>query len=143
MTRRKKAKSRPTEAAPLQRGVTTIDRVLGQRVRVRRLELGISQERLADSLGVTFQQVQKYEKGVNRIAASRLLQISTALEHPIGSFFVGMGPAEQSLCGLDAVEESLSTPDGVRLMALFATIKAPAVRRRVLALTQALADESD
>lgn len=69
---------------------TSIDKKIGQRVRARRLEIGMSQERLAELLGVTFQQVQKYEKGTNRIAASRLFDISLALGKPVGDFFDGL-----------------------------------------------------
>lgn len=70
-----------------QRAVNAIDRHIGKRLRERRLEIGMSQERLAELLGVTFQQVQKYEKGVNRIAASRLFDISRALDVEIAYFF--------------------------------------------------------
>ncbi len=69
------------------RGANDVDKKIGQRVRSRRLEIGMSQERLADIIGVTFQQVQKYEKGVNRIAASRLFDISVALDLPVSRFF--------------------------------------------------------
>ena len=75
-----------------ERAANAVDRKLGQRVRSRRLEIGMSQERLAELLGVTFQQVQKYEKGVNRIAASRLFDISAALDVPVGRFFENIVP---------------------------------------------------
>src|SRR5215468_7883439 len=78
-----------------ERAANAVDRRLGQRVRTRRLEIGMSQERLAEILGVTFQQVQKYEKGVNRIAASRLFDISSALDMPIARFFEGIGSARR------------------------------------------------
>lgn len=74
-----------------ERSANAIDLRLGQRVRGRRLEIGMSQERLADLLGVTFQQVQKYEKGVNRIAASRLYDICIALETTVARMFEGIG----------------------------------------------------
>lgn len=70
-----------------ERAPNAVDRKIGQRIRVRRAEIGMSQERLAELIGVTFQQVQKYEKGVNRIAASRLFDISLALEMPVSRFF--------------------------------------------------------
>ena len=63
-----------------ERAANAVDRKLGQRVRSRRLEIGMSQERLAELLGVTFQQVQKYEKGVNRVAASTLIRVARALD---------------------------------------------------------------
>lgn len=67
-----------------------VDKFVGARVRQRRLELGISQEKLAEKLGVTFQQIQKYEKGVNRMAASRLFDASAALRCGVGDFFDGL-----------------------------------------------------
>ena len=73
-----------------ERAANAVDRKIGQRVRSRRLEIGMSQERLAELLGVTFQQVQKYEKGVNRIAASRLYDIAAALDMPAARFFEGL-----------------------------------------------------
>jgi transcriptional regulator with XRE-family HTH domain len=66
-----------------------IDRHVGSRVRMRRMMLGMSQEKLGDALGLTFQQVQKYEKGANRIGASRLQQISQILQVPVSFFFEG------------------------------------------------------
>lgn len=128
-----------------ERAANAIDRRIGQRVRSRRLEIGMSQERLAELLGVTFQQVQKYEKGVNRIAASRLHDISNALDMPVSRFFEGMasvrsqGVAEG---GRDYVEDVLATPEGAQLMTLFASIQNPRVRRRVVELVRALAEEA-
>lgn len=127
-----------------ERTANALDRRIGQRVRARRLEIGMSQERLAELLGITFQQVQKYEKGVNRIAASRLFDISSALDLPVGSFFEGVlgrgpGVAEESE---RYVDDALATPEGVQLMALFASIKNVKVRRRVVELVKALAEEA-
>ena len=128
-----------------ERAANAIDRKLGQRVRTRRLEIGMSQERLADLLGVTFQQVQKYEKGINRIAASRLFDISAALDMPVSRFFDGLtgrsaqGVAEASK---DYIDDALATPEGAQLMALFASIKSVKVRRRVIELVRALTEEA-
>ncbi len=128
-----------------ERAANAIDRKIGQRVRTRRLEIGMSQERLAEMLGVTFQQVQKYEKGVNRIAASRLHDISSALDMPVARFFEGMatgraaGVAETAR---DYVDDVLATPEGAQLMALFAAIKSTRVRRRVVELVRALSEEA-
>lgn len=127
-----------------ERAANAIDKKLGQRVRSRRLEIGMSQERLAELLGVTFQQVQKYEKGVNRIAASRLHDIAISLEMPIARFFEGLaggraaGVAETSK---DYIDDALATPEGAQLMALFASIKSQKVRRRVVELVRALTEE--
>ena len=128
-----------------ERSANAIDIKIGQRVRSRRLEIGMSQERLAELLGVTFQQVQKYEKGVNRIAASRLHDISTALDMAPARFFEGLSAARASGVaegGKDYAEDVLATPEGVQLMALFASIKNVRVRRRVVELVKALAEEA-
>lgn len=117
-----------------------VDRKLGERVRARRLEIAMSQERLADLLGVTFQQVQKYEKGVNRIAASRLLDIATALETPITRFYEGLGPIRRGATG-PRTEDQLAKPGVAELVRLFATIEDQKVRRRILELVRAMAGE--
>jgi transcriptional regulator with XRE-family HTH domain len=129
-----------------ERAANAVDRKLGQRVRARRLEIGMSQERLAELLGVTFQQVQKYEKGVNRIAASRLFDISAALDVPVARFFEGLvggrleGVADEST---DYVGDALATPEGAQLISLFASIKSQKVRRRVVELVKALTEEAE
>jgi transcriptional regulator with XRE-family HTH domain len=126
-----------------ERAANAIDRKIGQRVRSRRLEIGMSQERLAELLGVTFQQVQKYEKGVNRIAASRLHDIAAALEMPAARFFEGLGRGGAIADARpDLVDDVLATSEGAQLMALFASIKSLKVRRRVVELVKALADEA-
>jgi len=128
-----------------ERAANAMDRKIGQRVRTRRLEIGMSQERLAELLGVTFQQVQKYEKGVNRIAASRLFDISTALDLPIGRFYEGLTGRAAGGVAEDRDEylhDAPATPEGAQLMALFASVKSQKVRRRVLDLVRALAEEA-
>lgn len=127
-----------------ERAANAIDRRIGQRVRSRRLEIGMSQERLAELLGVTFQQVQKYEKGVNRIAASRLHDISNALDMPVSRFFEGMSANRLGVAetGKDYAEDILATPEGAQLVALFASIQNVRVRRRVIELVRALAEEA-
>jgi transcriptional regulator with XRE-family HTH domain len=128
-----------------ERAANAVDRKLGQRVRTRRLEIGMSQERLAELLGVTFQQVQKYEKGINRIAASRLFDISSALDIPVSRFFEGLtarGAAGVAESSKDYIDDALATPEGAQLMALFASIKSVKVRRRVIELVRALTEEA-
>lgn len=129
-----------------ERSANAVDKKIGQRVRARRLEIGMSQERLAELLGVTFQQVQKYEKGVNRIAASRLFDISAALDMSVAKFFEGLtGGAGRGAAVAesrkDYVDDALATPEGAQLMALFASIKSVKVRRRVVELVKALTEE--
>ena len=122
-----------------ERAANAVDRKLGQRVRSRRLEIGMSQERLAELLGVTFQQVQKYEKGVNRIAASRLFDIAASLDVPIARFFDGIrDKGAITNKAASASDDVLATPEGVELIALFATIKSRVVRKRVIELVRAL-----
>jgi transcriptional regulator with XRE-family HTH domain len=128
-----------------ERAANVIDRKIGQRVRSRRLEIGMSQEKLAELLGVTFQQVQKYEKGVNRIAASRLHDISAALDMPVARFFEGLGAGRYGGNASDVedqIEDVLATPEGAQLISLFASIKNPRVRKRVVELVRALAEEA-
>jgi transcriptional regulator with XRE-family HTH domain len=130
-----------------ERAANAIDRKLGQRVRSRRLEIGMSQEKLAELLGVTFQQVQKYEKGVNRIAASRLYDICSALDVPIARFFENIGSG-RTASGVaegrrEFVDDALATPEGAQLMALFASIKSVKVRRRVVELVRALTEDGE
>ncbi|MGE7471628.1 helix-turn-helix domain-containing protein [Bosea sp. NPDC003192] len=125
-----------------------IDRHVGSRVRMQRMLAGISQEKLGEALGLTFQQVQKYEKGTNRISASRLQQISKMLGVPVSFFFEGAPAGETTGGGFaDAasttyVADFLSTSEGVQLSKAFVRIKNPRVRRRVIDLVEALADES-
>jgi transcriptional regulator with XRE-family HTH domain len=126
-----------------ERAANAIDRKIGQRVRTRRLEIGMSQERLAELLGVTFQQVQKYEKGVNRIAASRLYDIAAALDMPAARFFENLsnrpGVSEDKQ---EFVDDVLATPEGSQLVSLFSSIKSLKVRRRVVELVKALAEDT-
>lgn len=122
------------------RTVNALDARLGQRVRRRRLEISMSQERLAELIGVTFQQVQKYEKGVNRIAASRLLDIAAALDFSVAEIFddIGGAHAGQSDSGEGSIGSVLATLEGLQLVALFASIKSPSMRRRVVELVRSL-----
>src|SRR3954462_8532691 len=110
-----------------------IDRHVGSRVRMRRMMLNLTQEKLAGSLGLTFQQVQKYEKGVNRIGASRLSQIAEALQVPVAYFFVGAeahpSPKKADVEAAAAVDRFVASADGIRLRRAFAKIKSPEARR--------------
>jgi transcriptional regulator with XRE-family HTH domain len=126
-----------------ERGANFVDHGIGLRIRTRRLELGVSQETLAEMLGVTFQQVQKYEKGVNRVAASRLFELAAVLDVPVGFFFQGLTSTATSAVA-EAEEpylhDVLATPEGAQLMALFARIDSPKLRRRVIELVRVLAE---
>jgi len=123
-----------------------IDKHVGSRVRMRRMILGMSQEKLGDALRLTFQQVQKYEKGTNRIGASRLQQISYILQVPVSFFFEG-APAPDVAGGIGEapspayVSDFLSSSDGLRLVKAFMRIKQQNVRRRIVDLVEAMAGE--
>lgn len=134
------AKSAPTAN---QRSANSVDGHVGARVRIRRLELGLSQERLADQLGITFQQVQKYERGSNRIGASRLHQISLVLDVPITYFFDG---ASEESVNTDRTASSLSSaltdPVTMRLLRAFSTIDDQQMRMKAVGIIEAIADTS-
>ena len=120
------------------------DRHVGARVRMRRLMLGMSQTKLGDALGLTFQQVQKYEKGTNRIGASRLQQIAKTLQVPVSFFFEELPAAARASAGtgpsLSDVSAVLATSDGLALVQGFARIQNSKLRRRVVDLVERLAE---
>ncbi len=127
-----------------------IDVYVGGRVRMRRMLVGMSQEKLGESLGLTFQQVQKYEKGANRIGASRLYQIAHVLGVPVEFFYDGIqvegqfeneGMAEGEPANFDL--DMLSTSEGIQLNSAFFAIRDPKVRKRVLELVKALGETSE
>lgn len=120
-----------------------IDVHVGSRIRMRRNMLGMSQEKLGESLGITFQQIQKYEKGTNRVGASRLQAIASIMEVPVAFFFEdapgGAGLAEESQNTY--VVDFLSSAEGLQLNRAFARISDPKVRRKIIDLTRALAED--
>jgi transcriptional regulator with XRE-family HTH domain len=126
-----------------------IDKHVGSRVRMRRMMLGMSQEKLGDALGLTFQQVQKYEKGTNRIGASRLQQISQILQVPVAFFFEGAphlagGPVPEGTEHAPSpayVSDFLATSDGLSLTKAFMRIPDAKLRRRIVDLVQQIAGE--
>jgi transcriptional regulator with XRE-family HTH domain len=123
-----------------ERSATIVDKRLGERVRARRLQLDISQERLADLLGVTFQQVQKYEKGTNRMAASRLLDIANALDIPVAYFFEGMDRRKRF--DIDSLEGAVQMPGAAELIRMFASTGNAGTRRRVLETVRSMLAET-
>jgi transcriptional regulator with XRE-family HTH domain len=126
-----------------------IDKHVGSRVRMRRMMLKMSQEKLADGLGLTFQQVQKYEKGTNRIGASRLQHISHILQVPISFLFEGLPRAAGAPVGkgevpsLDYVTDFLATADGLALTKAFMLIKKAKLKRSIVGLVEEIAGEDD
>jgi transcriptional regulator with XRE-family HTH domain len=126
-----------------------IDKHVGSRVRMRRMMLSMSQEKLGDALGLTFQQVQKYEKGTNRIGASRLQQISSILQVPVAFFFEGAPNLQSQHEGLKEapspafVSDFLATSEGLALTKAFMRIKETKLRRRIVDLVEEIAGTSD
>jgi transcriptional regulator with XRE-family HTH domain len=127
-----------------------IDVHVGSRVRLRRNMLGMSQEKLGESLGITFQQVQKYEKGTNRVGASRLQAIASILGVPVSFFFedapgnvpaAGAGFAEET--STNYVVDFLNSSEGLQLNRAFVKIADAKVRRKVVELVKALAADDE
>jgi transcriptional regulator with XRE-family HTH domain len=119
-----------------------IDRHVGSRVRMRRMMVSMSQEKLGERLGITFQQVQKYEKGTNRIGASRLQQISSILAVPVSFFFEGAPDGEPATGFAETgnpayVSDFLATAEGLALSKAFMKVSDPKVRRRIVDLVEA------
>jgi len=126
----------------IETGPNPVDRHVGLRIRMRRKELRMSQERLAETVGLTFQQIQKYERAANRVSASKLWEIAQALNSTISYFYDGL--AEMAVDGAgqrESMQDFLLTPDGLELAACFPRIPNQRLRRRVLELVRALVDE--
>ena len=126
-----------------------IDKHVGSRVRMRRMMITMSQEKLGERLGITFQQIQKYEKGTNRIGASRLQQISSVLGVPVSFFFEGAPVPDGAAGGFGEspspayVSDFLATADGLALTKAFMKVKDSKVRRRIVDLVEAIASEEE
>lgn len=127
-----------------------VDVHVGRRLRLKRTILGLSQESIAKQIGITFQQVQKYERGVNRMGASRLYDFGRILNIPIAYFFEGYGDyaaaeaegyalAEGAAPGFD--HERISNRETLEVMRAYARIKSPALRKRVIELIKAMAED--
>ena len=119
-----------------------VDVHVGAKVRARRLELGMSQEKLGDAIGLTFQQVQKYERGSNRIGSSRLVQIANALEVPPTYFFEG-GPgqtkANSKNVSMDYVSNFINSRDGLALIKAFSKLPT-SLRRSIVELVEKISE---
>jgi len=119
-----------------------IDKHVGSRVRMCRLMLGMSQGKLADAIDLTFQQVQKYEKGTNRMGSSRLQQIANVLQVPV-TFFFEDAPGQMKVDGKASspayVSDFLSTTDGLALTKAFTQIKDAKLRRSIVNLVEEIA----
>lgn len=122
-----------------------VDELVGGRVQARRKQLGMSQEGLAGALGLTFQQVQKYERGKNRISASRLQHIADVLTVPVSYFFddpAGRGPSRSAVgAPIAEVDEFLASADGLELASAFCRIHDNALRRSIVSFVERVAGE--
>lgn len=131
----------PTSANP-----NPVDIHVGQRVRLRRTLLGMSQEKLGDALGLTFQQVQKYERGANRIGASRLHDLAKALQVPVGFFFDDLPDDSMKDIKTESGNEHrgddpMQQRETIELVRAYYRIKSPNARRRFYELARSVADE--
>ncbi|MBK1868561.1 helix-turn-helix transcriptional regulator [Aestuariivirga sp. YIM B02566] len=123
-----------------------VDRHVGNRVRMRRLLVGMSQEKLGELLGITFQQVQKYEKGSNRVSASRLYQISRVLGVNVQYFYDELKNDDDDTAGFaesegaDAIAGALQSPDGVQIARIISETTDPDKRKLILNAVKLLAD---
>ncbi|MFC2951144.1 helix-turn-helix domain-containing protein [Marinicaulis aureus] len=145
MAKPQKAAETTSDDTGKRSGPHPIDVHVGSRVKLRRMILGMSQETLGKALGLTFQQIQKYEKGVNRIGASRMFELSRLLEVPVQFFYddFGDGSAAAGFAEGEASESLMAlvnSPDGVQLCRYFAEIKDPQVKKRVLDLVKSIAE---
>lgn len=118
-----------------------VDTQVGARLRARRLLLGISQDELGKAVGVSFQQIQKYEKGTNRIGASRLQKLAHALQVPISYFFQGVGDTSATNADNDHILAFLGTAQGLALAKSFMRIKNQTIRRRIAEFIASVAED--
>jgi transcriptional regulator with XRE-family HTH domain len=127
------------------------DRHVGARIRMRRMMLGISQTKLGDAVNLTFQQVQKYEKGRNRVSASRMQQFAKILHVPISFFFEG-APEANVLGGKSGaapaampayIREFLAIRDGIKIIRAFSQIRNHKLRRAVVTMVEQIADDRE
>ncbi|WP_137388316.1 helix-turn-helix domain-containing protein [Rhodoligotrophos defluvii] len=135
----------------VKRNPNPIDVHVGSRVRMRRMLIGMSQEKLGEQLGLTFQQVQKYEKGSNRVSASRLYQMGRILGVNVQYFFdelphttvsAALEPGFAESAGEPIIMDFLTSSEGLQLNKAFTQIKDPGVRRKVVELVRTLAGEN-
>jgi len=129
-----------------EKATSSVDKHVGSRVRMRRQMLAMSQEKLGNALGLSFQQVQKYERGMNRIGASRLQQISDILQVPVSFFFEETAASTSAPHEPDnfqaQIAEFVSSSEGPRLIAAFERIKSAALRREIVSFVKTIGSES-
>jgi transcriptional regulator with XRE-family HTH domain len=119
------------------KGPDSVDRIVGRNIRIYRLQKGLTQTELADQLELTFQQVQKYEKGTNRVGSGRLLKIATFLGVPVTALFKGSDEMEDT--DKQSIFDQLAKPHANRLLQAFARIDDDGLRRSVVQLVEEIA----
>jgi transcriptional regulator with XRE-family HTH domain len=131
----------------MKKSTGSVDKEIGSRVRMRRMLIGMSQEKLGEMLDLTFQQVQKYEKGTNRISASRLVDIARVLGVGINYFYEGLAGDKKEGFAEEAsppyVAAFMSTPEGLQLMRAFTQVKSARVRRGIVQLVMTIGAEEE
>jgi transcriptional regulator with XRE-family HTH domain len=133
------------ECLEMSKAPNPVDRYVGSRVRMRRIMLGMSQEKLGEALGLTFQQIQKYEKGTNRVGASRIQQISEVLQIPVSFLFEGgpSGIVRADGLGEEAspayISDFLATSEGLALTRAFTRIGDAKLRRSIVDMVEQIA----
>ncbi len=140
MGRRNGSRNAAPDAASVHPPVHPVDRHVGQVVRARRRALGLSQSAVADRLGVSFQQLQKYERGANRVSASTLHALSLVLDLPVARFFDGLAEPENpgDARGRDLVAELVAAPEGPALAEAFLNLPPGPIRTKLTALARAI-----
>ncbi len=124
------------------KAVDPTDRYVGARLRMRRKMLGVSQQELGRALGLTFQQIQKYESGANRIGASRLQHIAQVLQVPIGFFFDGIAlDVQDGSSSSEGVATFLSTGEGLALAKAFSRVRSAPLRRSIIEMVHHITSE--
>lgn len=123
---------------------------VGQRIRVRRALLGLSQEKLAEAIGITFQQVQKYERGTNRVSAGRLFQLSSILEVPISYFFdqsanqrqniLAQGFSDNEQTPFDSGEDLMQRKETLDLIRIYYSVESPEARKDIMTFIKSMAE---
>ena len=126
-----------------EQGPNPVDRHVGLRIRMRRKELGVSQERLAEAVGLTFQQIQKYERAANLVSASKLWEMAGFLQTTVAYFYEGLPELSASEAPQEQIQSFLLTSDGLELAAAFPRIGNVRLRRRVLELVRTLAEDQE
>jgi transcriptional regulator with XRE-family HTH domain len=126
-----------------ERVINPIDRHVGLRIRLRRKELGVSQERLAEHIGLTFQQIQKYERAANRVSASKLWEMAQALSTSVAYFYEGLGELPAADAPDEAAPTYFMTPDVMELALLFPKVRTARVRRQIVELVRLMVQDKE